>query len=119
MGVNIFNMGILTAFVGYGIYVLVTKAFPGKPAARPIGAFAGAWVSVMAAAALTSFQLAVSDTSPLDVALPAMLGVHALIGIGEGLITAAAVVFVQSSRPDILEDAEMHSLSLRTGEASA
>jgi cobalt/nickel transport system permease protein len=40
------------------------------------------------------------------VALPAMLGVHALIGIGEGLITAAAVALVQSSRPDLLEGYE-------------
>jgi cobalt/nickel transport system permease protein len=119
LGVNIFNMGILTAFLGYGIYAAVTKAFPDKPASRPIGAFAGAWISVIAAAALTSLQLAISDTSPLDVALPAMLGVHALIGIGEGLITAAAVVFVQSSRPDILEDSDLHSLSMRTSEVSA
>jgi cobalt/nickel transport system permease protein len=119
LGVNIFNMGILTAFVGYGIYVAIVKAFPSKPTAKPVGAFIGAWVSVMAAAALTSVQLAISDTSPLDVALPAMLGVHALIGIGEGLITAAAVVFVQSSRPDILEESELNPFPLRAGEVSA
>jgi cobalt/nickel transport system permease protein len=119
LGVNIFNMGILTAFVGYGIYVAIVKAFPNKPTAKPVGAFIGAWVSVMAAAALTSVQLAISDTSPLDVALPAMLGVHALIGVGEGLITAAAVVFVQSSRPDILEESELNPFPLRAGEVSA
>lgn len=119
MGVNIFNMGILTAFVGYGIYVAIVKAFRNKPSAKPVGAFIGAWVSVMAAAALTSVQLAISDTSPLDVALPAMLGVHALIGIGEGLITAAAVVFVQSSRPDILEESELNPFPLRAGEVRA
>jgi cobalt/nickel transport system permease protein len=33
-----------------------------------------------------------------------MLGVHSLIGIGEGLITAAAVALVLSARPDLLED---------------
>ena len=104
LGVNIFNMGILTAFIGYAVYTTVARLMPGRPSARIAGAFAAAWLSVMSAAALTSFQLAISDTSPLDVALPAMLGVHALIGIGEGLITVAAVALVQSSRPDLLED---------------
>jgi cobalt/nickel transport system permease protein len=31
-----------------------------------------------------------------------MLGVHALIGIGEAVITAAAVSAVLASRPDVL-----------------
>jgi cobalt/nickel transport system permease protein len=106
LGVNVFNMGILTAFIGYAIYRAVDKAMPGRPTARLAGTFAAAWISVMAAAALTSVQLALSDTSPLDVALPAMLGVHALIGIGEGLITAAAVALVLSSRPDLIEGYE-------------
>jgi cobalt/nickel transport system permease protein len=106
MGVNIFNMGILTAFLGYAVYRAAEIVLPRGAQVRPIGAFAGAWISVMAAAALTSVQLAISDTSPLDVALPAMLGVHAIIGVGEGLITAAAVTLVQSSRPDLLEGYE-------------
>jgi cobalt/nickel transport system permease protein len=114
LGVNIFNMGIFTAFIGYAIYSSVVKLMPGQPTARLAGAFAGAWISVMCAATLTSFELAVSDTSPLDVALPAMLGVHALIGIGEGLITMAAVALVQSSRPDLLEDFGSASVSRAT-----
>jgi cobalt/nickel transport system permease protein len=56
----------------------------------------------MVAAFLTSAQLAVSGTSDWDVVLPAMLGVHALIGIGEGLISAGAVVFILATRPDLL-----------------
>jgi cobalt/nickel transport system permease protein len=120
MGVNIFNMGIVTAFVGYAVYMAAGLIMPGKPTARLAGAFAGAWVSVMAAAAVTSGQLALSGTSPLDVALPAMLGVHAIIGIGEGLITVAAVALVLSSRPDLLEDYDAAAAAdFRTNEASA
>jgi cobalt/nickel transport system permease protein len=96
-------MGIVTALLGYAIYTAAIAALPKTPAVRIGTAFAAAWVSVMAAATLTSFQLALSGTSDLDVALPAMLGVHALIGIGEGLITAAAVAFVSSAQPDLLE----------------
>lgn len=103
LGVNVFNMGIVTALLGYTVYTVGIKALPKTPAMRIGSAFVAAWLSVMAAATLTSVQLAISDTSSLDVALPAMLGVHALIGIGEGLITAAAVAFVSSAQPDLLE----------------
>jgi cobalt/nickel transport system permease protein len=103
MGVNVFNMGVVTAISGYYLYTFILSTAGNSPVIRSGAAFAAAWLSVMLAAALTSVELAVSGTSPLDVALPAMLGVHALIGIGEGLITAAAVTFVQSTRPDLLE----------------
>jgi len=102
LGVNIFNMGILTAFVGYGVYRTVQTVTGGGHTASLIGAFVAAWVTVEAAAVLTALQLALSDTSPLDVALPAMVGVHALIGVGEGLITAAALGFIMSTRADLL-----------------
>jgi cobalt/nickel transport system permease protein len=60
------------------------------------------WLAVMLGAAATSFELAASDTIPLATSLPAMLGVHALIGIGEAIITVAAVSAVLVSRPDLV-----------------
>lgn len=105
MGVNVLNMGMLTAFVGYGIYRLARPFVAANQPALLVVAFVAAWVSVQVAALATTFQLAISDTSPLDVALPAMMGVHALIGIGEGLITAAALGFILSTRADLLPDA--------------
>jgi cobalt/nickel transport system permease protein len=96
-------MGVLTALVGYSIYRFAGTVLPDKPSSRTGAAFVAAWISVMLAATLTSIELAISGTSPLDVALPAMLGVHVFIGIGEGLITAAAVALVAGSRPDLLE----------------
>jgi len=104
LGANIFNMGILTAFIGYGVYRAVTRVAGTNHTIGLIAAFAAAWLSVEASAVLTAFQLAWSGTSPLNVALPAMAGVHALIGIGEGLITAAALGFIASTRPDLLDE---------------
>ena len=104
LGMNIFNMGILTAFVGYAVYRGIQMATGAQGAVALVAAFAAAWVSVETAAIVTSLELALSDTSPLDVALPAMVGVHALIGIGEGLITAAALGFIMSTRADLLPD---------------
>ena len=39
---------------------------------------------------------------PLGTVLPAMLGVHAIIGIGEAVITVAAVSAVLATRPDLI-----------------
>jgi cobalt/nickel transport system permease protein len=104
LGFNVFNMGVITALVGYSIYYLSALLANGRRGwVLSAGVFVASWLTVMLAAFATSMELAVSDTSPLQVVLPAMMGVHALIGIGEGLITAAAVTFVLATRPDLIE----------------
>jgi cobalt/nickel transport system permease protein len=102
LGANIFNMGILTTFVGYGIFRLAVSFGGAKRPVVLVGTFIAAWTSVMVAAFATSAQLAISGTSDWDVVFPAMMGVHALIGVGEGLISAGAVAFIMAARPDLL-----------------
>ena len=99
MGANIFNMGLLTALTGYGLYR--SAAGQGRGIRLAVAGVA-AWLSVMAAALLTAAQLWLSGTSPLNIVMPAMLGVHALIGIGEALVTVAALAFIEQTRPDLL-----------------
>ena len=102
LGVNTLNMAILAPLIGWGVYRAL-QPLRGLHAAVPvIAAFAAAWLSVEAAAVATTLQLAASGTSPLTVALPAMVGVHALIGVGEGLITVGALGLVRAARPDLL-----------------
>lgn len=101
MGANIFNMGILTAMIGFGLYRIVSGS--ANKTVKLAVAGVGAWLSTIAAALLTSLQLWISGTSSLQIVVPAMLGVHILIGIGEALITVAALAFIMQSRPDLLE----------------
>lgn len=112
MGANIFNMGILTALIGYGLYAAVAK---GKRKGVRVGVIGvAAWISVMAAALVTSLQIWLSGTSPARVVFPAMLSVHALIGIGEALITVAAFSFIRQVRPDLI-DAKAQTSGKNTG----
>jgi len=99
MGANIFNMGILTAAIGFGLYRMVINRNKGT---RLAVAGIGAWIATMAAALITALQLWVSGTSRLEIVIPAMLGVHVFIGIGEALITVAAIAFIEQTRPDLL-----------------
>lgn len=102
MGFNVFNMGILSTFVGYTLYRWLRRALGSVPRGEWIAVAVGAWAAVETGAIATALELAISNTSALDVALPAMVGVHALIGIGEALITVGALAFVQQSRPDLI-----------------
>lgn len=101
MGANIFNMGLLPVLIGFGFYRLVIGMR--KQVKLPVIAVA-AWLSVLAGALTTGLQLWLSGTSPLQIVMPAMLGIHALIGIGEALITVAAVAFILQTRPELLTD---------------
>jgi cobalt/nickel transport system permease protein len=113
MGANILNMGIIAPVVGYGVYRGATALARGQRWGLFVGGFAAAWASVVIAAVATAVQLAFSGTSPLGVALPAMAGVHVLIGVGEGLITVGALAFVAAVRRDLLEPAGAATGGLR------
>ena len=99
MGANIMNMGLITAAIGYGLY----RSVSGQSRTVKLGvAGVAAWLSVMAGALLTALQLWLSGTSELGIVIPAMLGVHAIIGLGEAFITVSALAFILQTRPDLL-----------------
>lgn len=100
MGANIFNMGLLTAMIGFGLYRSVLGRSKGL---RLAVAGLAAWLAVVASALLAALQLWLSGTSRLEIVVPAMLGVHVLIGLGEALITVAALAFIERTRPDLLD----------------
>ena len=117
LGTNIFNMGIVAGLGGYYLYrffifllpFLFSRKHKGKNGnytgknrwMLPSVAIAS-WLSVVAASAVCSLELAVSGTSPIAVVFPAMVGVHSLIGIGEAVITVGVVSVVFSARPEII-----------------
>jgi cobalt/nickel transport system permease protein len=97
LGANLFNMGVLGAVLGSGVYAGLQRLAPSEA----LPAFAAAWVSVMAGALAAAVELWASGIPA--VVFPALLGTHALIGLGEGLITVAALNLVVRTRPSVLE----------------
>lgn len=95
IGANVFNTGIVTAFVGYGVHAFLRRVARGRMIS--IAVFTGACLSVVASAAFASLELALSGTVPLAVVLKAMVSWHVLIGIGEGVITAFVVKSLMSN----------------------
>jgi len=103
LGANIFNMGILGAAGGYGIYRLVCAALPGTRGRVAAIAFA-AWCSTVMGAISCAGQLAWSGTVAWPAGFTAMATVHMLIGLGEGLISALAFLAIQRMRPELVSE---------------
>ena len=120
LGINLLNMSIMSVLAGYGAYWVFRKLGTSFKHLM-IGGFIAAWVSVVIAAASTALMLGMSGTTPLALALPAMTGVHMLIGIGEGLITVFALSFIHAARPALLQapakSADSHT-GMETGETA-
>jgi len=107
LGSNIFNMGIVAGIAGYTIYWSLKSLLPKTQGGFLAAAALASWFSVVLASGACAVELAISGTSPLKVALAAMVGIHALIGIGEAMITAAVLSVVLASRADLIATAKI------------
>lgn len=99
LGANIFNMGIIGTILGYYIFILLNKVFKEK---IYINSFIAGWLAIILGALSCSIQLGLSKTVPIYLGLPSMVSIHALIGIGEGLITSFVLTFICKVRKDLI-----------------
>ncbi|UCE97530.1 MAG: energy-coupling factor ABC transporter permease [Dehalococcoidia bacterium] len=102
LGANILNMGIIACLGAHYIYNLINTVLGNNRRSKLVATFVAAWGSVLLASIACAIELALSGVSPMGVVLPAMAGIHALIGLGEGLITIVVLNLVMSTRADLL-----------------
>lgn len=106
LGANIFNMGVIGVTVSYFTYTTFKKLLGEKKWALFVNGFVSAWLSIFIASLAAALELAASGTSPANISVPAMGGIHALIGIGEGLITIGALAFLYTARRDLVQNSQ-------------
>ena len=114
LGLNVVNLAVVGALGGY-VAFLALRALLGALTRRswsstravPVAAGLAALASVPLAALAFALEYAVGGTAPIDVGdlAAAMVGTHLLIGVGEGVITAATVAAVLAARPDLVHGA--------------
>ena len=104
LGLSIFNMSVISVWVGYGVFLLVKKILPKTKSSVVVASGIGALISVPAAALGFTLQYAIGATGTFSVTsvLSAMVGTHVLIGIGEAIITGLTVSAVIASRSDLV-----------------
>jgi cobalt/nickel transport system permease protein len=115
LGLNVANMAILGTAVAYLLIALLLRVLPRNPAGLAVTAFVASIVSVVAAAMGFVVQYWLGGTTDLGNNLgglaATLAGVHLLIGVGEGLITATTVVTVAKVRPDLVYALRRYRLS--------
>ncbi len=109
LGANLINMGL----VGGGVaWLVLHSARTMKLPVRflPLAGGVAAWLSLVIASATCAAILAFSGIVPAKLVFPAMIGVHAIIGIGEGIVTASALSLILAWRPDLLNASPQSAL---------
>lgn len=104
LGLNVVNMAVLTAAVGWLAFRAVMAMLPKRTGVVVVAVMIAAWASVVASATGFVLEYSLGGQGGIDIGtvFGAMVGVHALIGIGEGLITATVVGAVLAVRPDLV-----------------
>jgi cobalt/nickel transport system permease protein len=104
LGLNILNIALVGGVGGYGVFFLLRRLLPAtrSGAVAAAGVAGGASVVMAAIAFVLEYAVGGSASVPVTTVVGAMVGVHTLIGIGEGIITAMTVGLVLSVRPDLV-----------------
>jgi len=102
-GANVWNMAIVNVFLGYYIYRAL------KRFGVSIASFFAGWIGITVAAIFTGVEIGLSTSFAygLGITVPVMGSWHAALGIVEGIITASAVSYIATRRPEALEKKEI------------
>lgn len=113
LGLNVVNMALLTVLVGWLVFRGLARLLPRTSGAAVGATMVAAWASVIAASFgfVAEYAIGGQGGAAVSTVLAAMTGVHALIGIGEGIISAVAVGAVLAVRPDLVTGAVDRGLS--------
>lgn len=106
LGANLFNMAVIGVTVSYFVYTSLQKLARGKSWGIFVGGALAAWLSIVVASLACALELSLSGTSPANISVPAMGGIHMLIGLGEAGITVGALTFIYAARRDLLHIGE-------------
>ena len=110
-------MALVTALGGWLLFRGLRLLLPRVNRSVVIAAGIAGFASVVLASLMFTLEYALGGTGGASTGTvgAAMIGVHALIGIGEGVITAAAVGTVLAVRPDLVYGATDLQPELRVG----
>lgn len=108
LGYNVLNMALVTSLGGWGVFRLGRRILPATRVGIAIAAGIAGFASVVLSSMAFSIEwlFGASAPVPFDRVFTAMVGVHTLIGLGEGVITGLVVAAVLASRPDLVYGAD-------------
>jgi cobalt/nickel transport system permease protein len=117
LGTNILLMALIAGWSGFAIFRGLRAVLPANKGSVVGASFVAALLSVVVTSAGFVVLYAIGGTgdAPVGTVFTAMVGVHFLVGLGEGLITALTVGAVLAVRPDLVYGAQDLVPELRVG----
>ncbi|MDR2006035.1 MAG: energy-coupling factor ABC transporter permease [Acidaminococcales bacterium] len=105
LGCNIFNMGVIPCYIAYPlVYKRILGGNPtGKSICRAAVCASVIGLQLGALGVVAEVTLSAVTQLPTGIFLLLMQPIHLAIGIAEGFITAAVVMYVFSQRPEIIK----------------
>ena len=103
-GLNLFNMGVFSVLVGYGLSFLLFKTlkrFIQKERATVLSAGVASFFVTVAAAFVLGLQLLTVGGFGIE-ALFAITGVHTIIGFGEAILTSVILLYFVKANPQLV-----------------
>ncbi|HSJ83318.1 MAG TPA: energy-coupling factor ABC transporter permease [Acidimicrobiia bacterium] len=115
LGSNILNIAVITGLVGWSVFRVMTRLLPKSWVSVMVATFTAGLVSMVASSVAFVIEYGVGGRGGVEIGtvFTAMVGVHFVIGIGEGLISAATVAAVGAARPELIAGLERTALSSR------
>ena len=111
LGANAFNMGIIGGIVGFYLVMLfvrlLNKTKMKEEYKLTIATAIGSYIAIVLASFICGIEIAISGTIPFEIAVPAMVFWHILIGIGEAIISALIVFYIYKTKPDFITTKSM------------
>jgi len=106
LGANAFNMGIIGGIVGFYLVMLFVRLLNNtslkKELKVTIATAIGSYISIVLASFICGIEIGISGTIPIEIAVPAMVFWHILIGFGEAIISALIVFYIYKTKPDFI-----------------
>jgi cobalt/nickel transport system permease protein len=115
-GLNLFNMGVFSCFFGWAASLLLFKGMRkimDDKRAVVIGTSIAAFITTVIAAFVLGLEL-FSVSGFNELALAAITGVHAIIGVGEAILTSVILIYFVRAKPEIisfLKDSEVQEIA--------
>jgi cobalt/nickel transport system permease protein len=101
LGANVLNIAVVGAGLGYVVYAALRRLIGGEQGTA-VAAVVASWLIVPVSALAFAVEMSAGGHVAFRPIATLMLFYHALIGLGEALLTGSVIVWIQRVRPDLL-----------------
>jgi cobalt/nickel transport system permease protein len=106
LGANTLNLAIIGAFSTFLLFLVIPKKWREKQGLYAIFGGVAGFISTIMMSIFAAIELTIAETSPPGLTFGWMIGLHAIIGLVEAVITTAIIFFVFKADASLFKAAD-------------